>query len=158
MTFGARRFHTFQSRAITCSFELESQTNLSILRWSQRTLVWSFSLIGLFSSALVFNSLCFMVYFSVFILQCFIFQISFSFRKLEVFQMESNFSKISFITSKAVRIESQYLFLRKSVEQKTVPYGIKGQCKFRCSINDQDCRICLTTWWTSTHQEFLIVW
>ena len=43
---------------------------------------------------------------------------------------------VTFITKKAVRIEQQFLYLQNSVQQKTIPKGIRTQCSFRCSIKD----------------------
>ena len=45
---------------------------------------------------------------------------------------------VTFITKKAVRIEQQFLNLQNSVQEKTIPKGIRTQCSFRCSINDDN--------------------
>ena len=57
-------------------------------------------------------------------------------------QISSDFNKrlknVMFTTKKAVRIEQQFLYLKNSVSQKTIPKGILSQCSFKCSVNDKE--------------------
>ena len=41
-------------------------------------------------------------------------------------------------SAKAVRIQQQFKLLQESVKQATIPDGILSQCKFKCSINDNE--------------------
>ena len=41
-------------------------------------------------------------------------------------------------SAKAARIQQQFKFLHESVKQATIPDGILSQCKFKCSINDNE--------------------
>lgn len=45
---------------------------------------------------------------------------------------------IASVSKKAVRIEQQFLYLQDSVTQLTIPKGIREQCNFKCSINDEN--------------------
>ena len=47
------------------------------------------------------------------------------------------------VTSKAVRVECQFKFLKSSIEAKQNPDGIKSQCTFKSSIHDPELQLLL---------------